>query len=165
MSHKPHAIGLQLNAEDWANINSLIAGAEKEGRVLDLAIIRTVVIAVIRNVYPLRRWPAHSSCTETFSTRKPPTHRERTAKIPLPWHCNTFSRIYSSARIDCRFTLSCVCIAAISVGQHYGKPVSLKLESLRMYQQAFKVLSTENSAWLTEAASVNFIFNKKSTAR
>ncbi|MBH3414742.1 RNA 2'-phosphotransferase [Pseudomonas putida] len=48
-------------------------------------------------------------------------------------------------------------LTAITVGQRYGKPVALKIESLRMHQQGFKFFQTENNAWLIKADPVNFI--------
>jgi len=93
LRHEPHTIGLQLDAEGWANINSLIIGAAKEGRILDQALIKTVVNnSDKKRFYHLRRWPAYSSCTGALDTgRKPPTRSERTARIPLPWYCITLS--------------------------------------------------------------------------
>lgn len=43
LRHAPHAIGLQLDTEGWADINALITGAAQEGRILDLALIQAVV--------------------------------------------------------------------------------------------------------------------------
>ncbi|MFL7961065.1 RNA 2'-phosphotransferase [Pseudomonas kielensis] len=43
LRHEPQTIGLQLDAEGWANINSLIIAAVKEGRILDQALIKEVV--------------------------------------------------------------------------------------------------------------------------
>ncbi len=34
LRHEPHAIGLQLDAEGWADIDALLAGAAKAGRTL-----------------------------------------------------------------------------------------------------------------------------------
>lgn len=38
---------------------------------------------------------------------------------------------------------------AIAVGQRYGKPIVLKIEALRMYQQGCKFFQAENGVWLT----------------
>lgn len=35
LRHEPQAIGLQLDAEGWADIDALIAGAARHGRQLD----------------------------------------------------------------------------------------------------------------------------------
>jgi RNA:NAD 2'-phosphotransferase (TPT1/KptA family) len=48
LRHEPHAIGLELDTEGWADINSLITGAAKEGRLLDQTAIHKVV-TVTRN--------------------------------------------------------------------------------------------------------------------
>lgn len=43
LRHEPQAIGLQLDNEGWADIDTLIAGAAKDGRALDIALIQAVV--------------------------------------------------------------------------------------------------------------------------
>ncbi len=43
LRHQPESIGLTLDSEGWANLDSLIACAAKKGRILDLPLIRLVV--------------------------------------------------------------------------------------------------------------------------
>ena len=43
LRHEPHAIGLQLDSEGWADIESLIAGAAKNGRTLDIGLVQAIV--------------------------------------------------------------------------------------------------------------------------
>lgn len=40
---------------------------------------------------------------------------------------------------------------AVAVGQRYGKPVVLKIEALRMYQQGFKFFQADNGVWLIKS--------------
>ncbi len=49
LRHEPHAIGLQLDSEGWADVESLIAGAAKDGRILDIALIQAVVSSSDKN--------------------------------------------------------------------------------------------------------------------
>jgi putative RNA 2'-phosphotransferase len=46
---------------------------------------------------------------------------------------------------------------ATAVGQRYGKPIVLKIEALRMYQQGFKFFQAENGVWLTEHVPIDFL--------
>ena len=43
LRHEPHAIGLQLDSEGWADVESLIAGAAKNGRTLDIGLVQAIV--------------------------------------------------------------------------------------------------------------------------
>lgn len=43
LRHQPDAIGLALDSEGWAEVDAVIAGAAREGRRLDLPLIRAVV--------------------------------------------------------------------------------------------------------------------------
>jgi putative RNA 2'-phosphotransferase len=43
LRHQPEAIGLTLDAEGWADVDALIAGAASAGRELDLALIQQIV--------------------------------------------------------------------------------------------------------------------------
>jgi len=44
LRHQPQAIGLQLDSEGWANIEALIAGANRQRQPLDKTLIREVVL-------------------------------------------------------------------------------------------------------------------------
>jgi len=43
LRHEPQSIGLQLDTEGWAEIDCLISGAAKEGRILDRDLILSIV--------------------------------------------------------------------------------------------------------------------------
>lgn len=43
LRHQPEAIGLKLDGEGWADIDALIAGAARDGRALDRALLGAVV--------------------------------------------------------------------------------------------------------------------------
>ncbi len=43
LRHQPEAIGLTLDGEGWADIDALIAGAARDGRALDRALLGAVV--------------------------------------------------------------------------------------------------------------------------
>ena len=43
LRHEPHAIGLSLDHEGWADVDALIAAAAQHGRMLDRGLIERVV--------------------------------------------------------------------------------------------------------------------------
>lgn len=163
LRHEPHTIGLQLDTEGWADIDSLISGAAKEGRILDQATIQTVVNSNDKQRFTLsddglriRAVQGHSATDVNLQ------HIEK--EPPEFLFHGTATRFLESilqqgliAGSRHHVHLSQDTLTAITVGQRYGKPVVLKIESLRMYQQGFKFFQAENSVWLTEAVPVNFI--------
>jgi len=163
LRHEPQSIGLQLDMEGWAEIDSLIAGAAKEGRVLDRELILAVVsrsdkkrFAISNDAQYIRAVQGHSteSVNLQYIEKEPPEflyHRTATRFLESILQ----QGLIAGSRHHVH--LSQESLTAIAVGQRYGKPVALKIESLRMYQQGFKFFQAENSVWLTEAVPVNFI--------
>ncbi|WP_319302137.1 RNA 2'-phosphotransferase [Achromobacter sp.] len=137
-------IGLQLDAEGWADINSLIVGAAKEGRVLDLTIIQTVVNNSDKKRFT---FSVDGLCIRAAQGHSAPNvnlpHIEK--EPPKLLYHGTATRFLESilqqgliAGSRHHVHLSQEILTAIAVGQRYGKPVVLKIESQQMYQQGFK---------------------------
>ncbi|KAF6666605.1 RNA 2'-phosphotransferase [Pantoea sp. EKM101V] len=163
LRHEPHTIGLQLDAEGWADINSLITGAANEGHILDLALIQTIVNSSDKKRFTLsddgqriRAAQGHSAPNVNLQ------HREK--EPPELLYHGTATRFIESifqqgliAGSRHHVHLSQETRTAIVVGQRYGKPVLLEIESQRMYQHGYKFFQAENGVWLTETVPINFI--------
>lgn len=163
LRHEPHAIGLTLDREGWADIAALIAGAKQSGRELDETLIRTVVadndkarFAISEDGLRIRAVQGHSteSVAITYDEKVPPE---------FLYH-GTATRFLESILKEGlkpgkrqHVHLSENVQTATAVGQRYGKPVVLKIEALRMYQQGFKFFQADNGVWLTGKAPVIFI--------
>ncbi len=163
LRHEPHTIGLQLDAEGWADINTLITSAAKEGRILDRAIIQKVVNSSDKKRFSLSDDGQRIRAVQGHST--PNVNLQHIEKEPPEFlYHGTATRFLESilqqgliAGSRHHVHLSQETLTAITVGQRYGKPVILKIESLQMYQQGFKFFQAENNVWLTEAVPVKFI--------
>ncbi|MBY4890629.1 RNA 2'-phosphotransferase [Pantoea sp. DY-15] len=163
LRHEPHAIGLQLDAEGWADINALISGAAKEGRILDQALIQTVVNSSDKKRFTLsgdglsiRAAQGHSAPDVNLqhTENEPPEflfHGTATRFLEPIFQQGLISGSRHHVHLSRETT------TAIDVGQRYGKPVVLQIESRRMYQQGFKFFQAENNVWLTEAVPVEFL--------
>ncbi|WAI81216.1 MULTISPECIES: RNA 2'-phosphotransferase [Achromobacter] len=163
LRHEPQTIGLQLDAEGWTDINSLIVGAAKEGRVLDQAIIQAVVNNSNKKRFTLSVDGLRIRAAQGHSA--PNVNLPHIEKEPpkLLYH-GTATRFLESvlqqgliAGSRHHVHLSQEILTAIAVGQRYGKPVVLRIESQLMYQQGFKFFQAENSVWLTDTVPANFI--------
>ncbi|WP_460951210.1 RNA 2'-phosphotransferase [Pseudomonas marginalis] len=163
LRHEPETIGLQLDAEGWADVDALIAGAAKEGHVLDRAIIQTVVDSSDKKRFALCDGGQRIRAVQGHSA--PSVNLQHVEKEPPEFlYHGTATRFLDSileqglvAGSRHHVHLSQETLMATAVGQRHGKPVVLKIESLRMYQQGFKFFQAENGVWLTEAVPVDFM--------
>lgn len=155
LRHEPQTIGLTLDREGWADIAVLIAGAAQSGRALDEALIHAVVessdkkrFAISEDGLRIRAVQGHStdSVAITYAEKVPPEflyHGTATRFLESIMReglkPGTRQHVHLSEEVQ----------TATAVGQRYGKPVVLKIETLRMYQQGFKFFQADNGVWLT----------------
>ena len=106
LRHEPQAIGLQLDNEGWADIESLVAGAAKAGRALDISLIQAVVSSIDKKRFSisddgLRIRAVQGHSTPSVSLQ----HIEREpTRVSLPRYRHAFSGVDSAARIDRRLS-------------------------------------------------------------
>lgn len=163
LRHEPQVIGLALDREGWADIAALIAGAKQTGRELDEALIRAIAessdkkrFAISEDGLRIRAVQGHStgSVAIAYVDKVPPE---------FLYHGTTTRFLESILKEGLKpgerqhVHLSEDVQTATAVGQRYGKPVVLKIEALRMYQQGFKFYQAENGVWLTPACPPDWI--------
>ncbi len=163
LRHEPQAIGLTLDTEGWADISALIDGANKSGKSIDRDLIQQVVdtsdkkrFSISEDGLRIRAAQGHStsSVAITYPQKVPPE---------FLYH-GTATRFLESIQKEGLkpqerqyVHLSEDEQTAIAVGQRYGKPVVLKIEALRMYQQGFKFFQAENGVWLTSSVPIEVL--------
>lgn len=165
LRHEPQAIGLALDTEGWADINELISCANKSGKAIDRDLIQRVVdtsdkkrFSISEDGLRIRAAQGHSTASVaiTYPEKVPPEflyHGTATRFLEAikKEGLKPQERQYVHLSEDEQ--------TAIAVGQRYGKPVVLKIEALRMYQQGFKFFQAENGVWLTDKVNANFLIN------
>lgn len=170
LRHEPQAIGLQLDSEGWADIGALIAGAAKDRRALDIALIQAVVSSSDKKRFSISDDGLRIRAVQGHST--PNVSLQHIEKEPpeFLYHV-TARRFLDSIRQQGLIAgsrhhvhLSQDIPTAIDVGQRYGKPVVLKIEALRMHQQGFKFFQAENGVWLTNHVPVLFVLEEEQKA-
>ena len=163
LRHKPQAIGLQLDSEGWADIAALIAGAAKDGRTLDLPMIQAVVSGNDKKRFSLSADGQRIRAVQGHSTGSVSIqHIEK--EPPAVLYHGTATRFLQSIQQKGLIPgsrhhvhLSQDIGTAVAVGQRYGEPVVLKVESLRMHQQGIKFFQAENGVWLTDHVPSDFL--------
>lgn len=163
LRHEPHAIGLTLDCEGWAEIDALIAGAQQAGRVLDVELIRAVVNSSDKKRFALSDDGRRIRAVQGHSTDTVAIQREPKQPPEFLYH-GTATRFLDSILAEGlrpgerhHVHLSEDASTATAVGQRHGKPVVLKIEALRMYRQGFVFFQADNGVWLTTGVPVSFL--------
>lgn len=163
LRHEPHSIGIQLDSNGWANIDELIQGAKKNGRILDRDSIQEVVesnekkrFSISDDGQRIRAVQGHSISTVSLQhvEKEPPKFLYHGTATRFMNSINEKGLIPGSRH---HVHLSQDEQTAIEVGKRYGKPVALKIEALRMHQQGFKFFQADNGVWLADYIPMNFI--------
>lgn len=163
LRHEPHAIGLALDREGWAEVDALIAGARTAGKELNEALIRAVVAGSDKKRFAISEDGSRIRAVQGHSTDSVTIQHE--AKVPPEFlYHGTATRFLDSILAEGlrpgerhHVHLSQDIATATTVGQRYGKPVVLKVEALWMHQQGFKFFQADNGVWLTEHVPSVFI--------
>jgi putative RNA 2'-phosphotransferase len=163
LRHKPQAIGLTLDSEGWADINTLIAGAEIAGEKFDVALIRAVVAGSEKKRFAISDDGQRIRAVQGHSTDA--VALQHVAKVPPEFlYHGTATRFMESILAEGLRSgerhyvhLSQDIATATEVGQRHGKPVVLKIGALQMHLQGFKFLQADNGVWLTEKVPIDHI--------
>jgi putative RNA 2'-phosphotransferase len=164
LRHQPDAIGITLDVEGWVDITVLIAAAAKDGKTLDLDLIRQVVatsdkkrFSISEDGLRIRAVQGHSakSVDIQFAGQKPPEflYHGTTTRFLVSIYkegLQSVSRQYVHLSQDEQ--------TAQAVGRRHGLPVVLVVNALLMHRLGFKFYMAENGVWLTNGVPVKFIF-------
>lgn len=163
LRHEPEAIGLELDIDGWASIDNLIAGAAREGRVLDMDLIRAVVDTSDKKRFSLSEDGLRMRAAQGHSTSLVNLGHVEKEPPELLYH-GTATRFLDSIRQKGlvpgsrhHVHLSDNETTATSVGSRHGKPIVLVVEALRMREQGVKFYQADNGVWLTELVVVEFL--------
>lgn len=161
LRHEPHAIGLTLDREGWAEIDALTACAKTAGRELDVALIRAVVASCDKKRFAISEDGLRIRAVQGHSTDSVAIQHEPKQPPEFLYH-GTATRFLDSIlaeglRPGERHHVHLSQDIVTAVGQRYGKPVVLKVEALRMHQQGFKFFQADNGVWLTTNIPPSFL--------
>jgi putative RNA 2'-phosphotransferase len=166
LRHKPERIGIRLDEAGWTSVSELLAACNAHGFSLKHEELHRVVenndkkrFAFSADGSRIRASQGHSIQVELdYAPAVPPE---------ILYH-GTAERFLSSIKegglIKGRrhhVHLSSEEPTARAVGQRYGKPVVLKINSGLMHEEGFEFYRSANGVWLTEHVPVRFISDFK----
>ena len=162
LRHQPELIGLELDAHGWTDIDELIAKAAAQRMVYTRETIRSLVresdkqrFALSEDGSRIRANQGHSVEVDLgyVSSEPPLTLFHGTAEKNLDSILEKGllkgerHHVHLSAERD----------TAVQVGQRYGKPVVLVVESRIMHAQGIPFFQSANGVWLTEHVPARFL--------
>ncbi len=163
LRHEPQAIGLTLDSEGWADLDPLIRGAATQGRTLNRDQIHAVVDTSDKKRFALSSDGQRIRAVQGHSTTSVNLQLEAQEPPTVLYH-GTATRFLDSIREQGLIAgarhhvhLAEDTTTATDVGQRYGKPVVLRIETQAMRQQGFTFFRAENGVWLVERVPAQFL--------
>jgi len=162
LRHKPDEAGIQLDKHGWANVKELLNGMNTSGRYIDRDILEEIVQTDNKKRYSfnedktcIRANQGHSIPVDVeLAEQKPPQilyhgTADRFLSSILEEGLKPMSRLYVHLSKDID--------TATKVGKRHGKPVILKINAEKMYQDGISFYLSENGVWLTKYIDKKYI--------
>ena len=155
LRHKPEKIGLELDLQGWADVDSLIEKLNANGPAVSREILEEVVATNLKKRFAfnqdhtrIRANQGHSiQIDHGFQPLEPPeilyhgtAHRFLDSILATGIQKRNRHHVHLSADLD----------TAANVGQRHGKVIILSVPAVKMYQAGYTFYLFENGVWLTE---------------
>lgn len=162
LRHEPEAIGLRLDQHGWADIDELLAAADRSGHRMNRELLFRVVrendkrrFAISEDQSKIRASQGHSIDVDLgLKPSRPPE---------LLYH-GTVKRFLASimqrgleAGSRRHVHLSPSRTTATAVGERRGTAVILTIQSAAMYTDGYAFFLSANGVWLTDGVPVRYI--------
>ena len=162
LRHDPTAAGVTLDAEGWADLDELLAGAARNDFHFTLAELEEVVrtsdkqrFALDLEAKRIRANQGHSVSVDLGLTPEAPP--------PVLYH-GTVERFLQSImatglekRSRQHVHLSPDVVTATRVGSRRGQPIILQIDATSMHSAGFVFFRSANGVWLTEQVPPEYI--------
>ena len=163
LRHAPESVGLRLDAEGWADIDALVAGAVAGGRDLARADVVHAVDSGTKKRYELSADGRRIRALQGHSTQQVSRGFEALAPPALLFH-GTATRFLDAIRAQGLLPgarqhvhLSADEATAVQVGRRHGKAHVLVVDAGRMHALGHAFHCAENGVWLTAAVPPEFL--------
>ncbi|WP_412460463.1 RNA 2'-phosphotransferase [Pseudomonas sp. SC11] len=162
LRHAPHAIGLTLDRDGWAEVDTLLQNAAQHGRNFDLAALREVVDTNDKKRFTLSHDARYIRAAQGHSTDQVDVQHVEKTPPALLYH-GTASRFMTSierqgllAGTRHHVHLSEDPQTALGVGKRYGEPVLLEIDTAKMRDAGARFYQADNGVWLVDHVPVGF---------
>jgi putative RNA 2'-phosphotransferase len=163
LRHSPATIGITLDPQGWAEIDTLITLANKKGKRLNRELLQTVVDTNDKKRFTISEDGLRIRAAQGHSLKTVDIGYQAITPPDVLYH-GTATRFLQSIRQQGLIPgsrqfvhLSQEQATAVNVGQRHGLPVVLIVDAAQMQQQGHEFYQAENGVWLTEKVPVKFI--------
>lgn len=155
LRHEPHTIGLQLDAQGWAQVDELVVRAKKAGTRFNVEMLRRAVAENDKQRFTLspdgqkiRAAQGHSIAVDLGLPAVPPPAMlfHGTAKGNLD---AIFAEGLKPGRRR-QVHLSATRTVALQVGTRHGSPTILQVQAGQMHADGGVFFQADNGVWLTD---------------
>jgi putative RNA 2'-phosphotransferase len=162
LRHKPEEIGLELDANGWADTKELIRRINEKGEGLTLEILKEIVetndkkrFAFNEDHSMIRASQGHSIDIELGLEPVQPPEKlyHGTAEKNLASIMKTGIASQSRQHVHLSATID----TARQVGTRHGKPVVLTIDTAAMYKDGHVFFLSANKVWLTHSVPLKYI--------
>ncbi|MBN2355678.1 RNA 2'-phosphotransferase [candidate division KSB1 bacterium] len=162
LRHHPEQIGLTLDSQGWADVEELIACANRHNVNLDRALLDEIVATNEKKRYSysddrsrIRATQGHSISVDlALKNVEPPSILYHGTAIRF-WPSIQQDGLQRRGRLHVH--LSTDADTAYAVGKRHGKPLILQIDSARMYADGIAFHLSDNSVWLTDCVPAKYI--------
>jgi putative RNA 2'-phosphotransferase len=154
LRHNPQQIGLELDTNGWADVNSLIEKCSLANIPLTLDILKHIVetnskkrFAFNENETRIRASQGHSIEVELElkSIKPPPVLYHGTAARFVPSILENGLTKQQRQHVHLSLNIE----TAIDVGRRHGKPVVFEIAAQQMFEDNYQFFLSDNGVWLT----------------
>jgi len=162
LRHNPSKAGITLDANGWADTDTLIKGMNRAGRKVTLDTLKEVVASNDKQRFKfsddftkIRANQGHSVQVdvELNETQPPATLYHGTATRFL----NSIKVEGLTARSRLHVHLSGDKETALKVGGRHGTPVVLTINAIKMHEDGYKFYLSDNGVWLVASVPPSYI--------
>lgn len=162
LRHKPEEINIQLDKHGWADVNELLEGITKTGRIINMELLEDIVATDNKQRYSfnidrtrIRANQGHSISVDVeLSPAVPPKelyHGTALKSIDFIKEegIKSQGRQYVHLSDDIE--------TAKKVGARHGKSVVLVVKAHEMYEDGYEFWISENKVWLCKSVPTRYI--------
>ena len=151
LRHKPETVGITLDVNGWANVEDLLKGIRKSGRIIDFETLEKVVRENDKQRFSFNADKTKIRANQGHSIK---VDVELEEKIPPKFlyhgtiERNANSIVHLSADIE---------TAQKVAARRKGNSIIYKIFALDMYEAGYIFYQSKNGVWLTETVPPQFL--------
>jgi putative RNA 2'-phosphotransferase len=162
LRHKPEQIGLELDSNGWADVNSLIQKCNESNIPLSLDILKHVVETNSKNRFSFNQQQNKIRANQGHSIEV--ELELKPIEPPQILYHGTAERFVSSIsekglmkQQRQHVHLSSNVETAISVGRRHGRPFIFEILAQQMFSEKYEFFLSANGIWLTDNVPTKYL--------